>query len=203
MLTFFHAPNSRSTSILSLIKEMGIEDRITTQEVTIRRQDGSGARDPVNPHPDGKVPCLQDDNGDVIYERAAVMLYLTDRFPDSGLGPQVGEPKRGAYLSWLVHYQGVIEPLVMLRWAGVENATLTYMFGPFEDSVAHIDAALTNGPWLLGDAFSAADLLISGLFVFARIEPEQPRVRDWIKRCAERPAEKAAWAEDGAKTMSD
>lgn len=201
MLTFFHSPNSRSTSIISLIKEMGIEDRITTREVTIRRPDGSGARDPANPHPDGKVPCLQDDSGAVIYERAAVMLYLTDRFPESGLGPQVGDPKRGAYLSWLIHYQGVIEPQVMLQWAEVEHETLTYMFGPFEDTIAHLDTALADGPWLLGDKFSAADLLISGMFVFAKIKPEQERVRDWIKRCAERPAEKAAWAEDGAKAM--
>ena len=202
MLTLFHAPNSRSTSILALIKEMRIEDRIAIHEVTIRRPDGSGARDPSNPHPDGKVPCLQDDNGDVIYERAAVMLYLTDRFPAAGLGPRIGDAKRGAYLSWLTHYQGVIEPLVMLRWAGIEDATLTYMFGSFEDAVSHIDAALAQGPWLLGDAFSAADLLIAGLFTFARIEPEQSPVRDWIRRCADRPAEKAAWSEDNARAAS-
>ncbi len=203
MLTFFHSPNSRSTSILSLIKEMGIENRISTQKVTIRRPDGSGGRDPANPHPNGKVPCLRDDNGDVIYERAAVMLYLTDRFPESCLGPKVGDAKRGAYLSWMFHYQGVIEPLVMLRSAGIENATLSYQFGSLDDSIAHIDATLADGLWLLGDSFSAVDLLISGMFAFARIEPQQKRVRDWIKRCAERPAEKAAWAEDSAKAVGD
>lgn len=182
---------------------MNVEDQIALQEVTIRRLDGSGARDPSNPHPDGKVPCLRDDSGDVIYERAAVMLYLTDHFPESGLGPQVGDAKRGAYLSWLVHYQGLIEPLVMLRWADIKDATLTYMFGSLDDSIAHIDDALAAGPWLLGDAFSAVDLLISGMFVFAKIEPEQPRVRDWIERCADRPAERSAWAEDNAKSMND
>ncbi|AXC49199.1 glutathione S-transferase family protein [Paracoccus suum] len=201
MLTFFHAPNSRSTSILALIKEMGIEDKIDIREVTIRRQDGSGGPDPANPHPDGKVPCLQDGD-DLVYERAAVMLYLTDRFPEAGMGPLPGEPKRGTYLSWLFHYQGVIEPLMMLKWAGIDNEVLRYQMRSFEDAVAHIDAALADGPWLLGERMSAADLLISGLFLFAKIEPEQPRVRDWIKRCTDRPAEKAAWAEDNAKAMN-
>lgn len=202
MLTFYHAPNSRSTSILALIKEMGIEDRIDIRQVTISRGDGTGAPDPANPHPDGKVPCLKDGH-DLVYERAGVMLYLTDRFPEAGLGPQVGDPDRGAYLSWLFHYQGVIEPVVMLNWAGIENEMLGYQYRSLETAIEHIDAALAKGPWLLGERYSAADLLIAGLFVFAKIKPKQERVRDWVRRCAERPAEKAAWAEDGAKAKGE
>ena len=61
MLTLIHSPQSRSTTILSLIEEMGIQDRIETREVTIPRMDGSGRRDPANPHPEGKVPALVHD----------------------------------------------------------------------------------------------------------------------------------------------
>ena len=68
MLTFFHAPNSRSSAIATLIDEMGISDWIETRLVSIPRQDGSGGRDPMNPHPEGKVPVLVHD-GQVITER--------------------------------------------------------------------------------------------------------------------------------------
>lgn len=211
MLTLFHAPNSRSTSILALIKQMGIEDKVAIRDVTIRRHEGQGAPDPANPHPDGKVPCLQDGD-DLVFERGAVMLYLTDRFPEADMGPRPGDPLRGRYLSWLFHYQGVIEPLVILRWSGIDDPMIAYQFRPLEDSIRHIDEALSirhidealsHGPWLLGEKLSAADMLIAGLFVFARIEPDQPRVRDWIARTKALPGEQAAWAQDQAKAMGD
>ena len=117
MLTLYHAPQSRSTSVVELIEEMGIADQITVTEVTIPRQGGKGGRDPSNPHPEGKVPYLTDGE-DFVRERAAVILYLTDRF-DSPLGRAVGHPQRGQYLSWLVWYQGVLEPVALIHWAGV------------------------------------------------------------------------------------
>lgn len=200
MLTLFHAPWSRSTSIIELIHEMGIEDRIDIREVSIRRGDGSGQTDPANPHPFGKVPCLQD-GSDLVYERGAVMLYLTDRFPEAGLGRPVGDPLRGRFVSWLFHYQGVIEPLMLVGPdAAKGNEQLAYTLRDLNQVLEHIDAALQPGPWLLGERYSAADLLIGGMFNFARqagfFSPEHERVADWMKRCADRPAVVRAAAED-------
>ena len=93
MLTLFHSPQSRSSAIVALIEEMGIQDWVEIREVTIPRMDGSGGRDPANPHPDGKVPALVHD-GQVITERAAIILHLTSLFPDSGMAPKVGTPSR-------------------------------------------------------------------------------------------------------------
>ena len=120
MLTFYHSPNSRSTSIKQLILELGVADKVKTVEVTIPRQDGSGARDPKNPHPEGKVPYLTDGE-DYVRERAAIILYLTDRFPEAGLGRPVGDAQRGRYLSWLIWYQGVLEPVTILNWAKLDH----------------------------------------------------------------------------------
>ena len=118
MLTLFHAPNSRSGSITWLLEELGVP--YETKLVNIRRSDGSGARDAANPHPHGKVPCLQHD-GQRIFEIAAIMLYLTDLFPDARLGPRVGDPKRGEYLSWLAYRPGVLEPAMMMRRLNVKH----------------------------------------------------------------------------------
>ena len=70
MLTLFHSPQSRSGAILCLLEEMGIRDRIDVRVVSIPRVDGSGGRDPANPHPEGKVPALVHDRR-VITERGA------------------------------------------------------------------------------------------------------------------------------------
>jgi glutathione S-transferase len=90
VLTLFHKPMTRSGSILWLLEEIGAP--YETKIVTIRSADGSGAVDPANPHPHGKVPTLVHD-GQVIFESAAIALYLSDLFPEAKLGPRVGEPK--------------------------------------------------------------------------------------------------------------
>ncbi len=63
--------------------------------------------DPSNPHPHGKAPAISDD-GTVVFESPAIALYLTNKFPQSRLGPLVGEPGRGACLSGLCYYTGVL-----------------------------------------------------------------------------------------------
>ena len=72
MLKLIHAPMSRSSRILWLIEEMGIGDKVQIEPVGIRRFDGSGQRDPANPHPEGKVPAL-------IHDRTLITESGADR----------------------------------------------------------------------------------------------------------------------------
>jgi glutathione S-transferase len=188
MLTLFHSPQSRSTAILSLIEEMGIQDWIEVRDVTIPRMDGSGGRDPANPHPEGKVPALVHD-GRVITERAAIMLHLTSLFPDSGLAPRVGSPDWGVFAMWMAWYQGVLEPTFLLEGAGVTHPWLTAAIRDHKTAAARLRAALENGPWILGECFSAADILLHGPYAwFPDGTPDDPLIRDWVDRCKARPA---------------
>src|SRR5579859_5670765 len=116
MITLHHAPKSRSSRFLFLLEELGAPYEI--KRVSIRRGDGSGAPDPENPHPHGKVPVI-DDDGVIVYESSAIALYLTDTFPRAGLGPVVGDPLRGPYLSWLAYYTGVLEPAFVSKFLQV------------------------------------------------------------------------------------
>lgn len=182
MLTLFHAPESRSTRILTLIDEMGISDWVTLHPVDIRRQDGSGGRDPANPHPEGKVPAL-DHDGTLVTETGAIMLLLTDMFPAAGLGPAADDPKRGAYLTWLFWYGSVMEPVMIQHAAGLSHPWLTATYRGMAEMEARISAALAKGPWLLGDSFSAADILIQSPYHwFADMIPDDPAIRDWLAR---------------------
>ena len=186
MLTLYHAPNSRSTSVLQLLHELGVTDQVKTEIVTIPRPDGSGATDPKNPHPEGKVPYLTDGN-DFVRERAAIVLYLTDRFPDAGLGRSVDDPQRGAYLSWLVWYQGVLEPVTIINWAGIEHPAITASLRDYDTAIQRLDEVLSKQPYLLGKEYSAADLLCAGPFAtFADQMKVTPAITDWVARCQDR-----------------
>src|SRR5882724_11342249 len=116
MLVLHHAPQSRSSRIVWLLEELGADYRLKITDIP--RPDGKGAPDVANPHPDKKVPALVDD-GVIITESSAVVLYLSDKFPAAGIGPVVGDPARGPYLSWLAYYAGVIEPVINLEFAGL------------------------------------------------------------------------------------
>jgi glutathione S-transferase len=188
MLTLFHSPKSRSSAIVTLIEEMGIQDWVEVSEVTIPRMDGSGGRDPANPHPEGKVPALVHD-GKVITERAAIILHLTSLFPDSGMAPKVGTPDWGVFAAWMAWYQGVLEPTFIMEATGLSHPWMTAAIRDHQTAVARMRAALERGPWLLGDTFSAADLLLHGPYVwFPEATPDDPLIRDWIARCQARPA---------------
>ncbi|WP_199259523.1 glutathione S-transferase family protein [Paracoccus binzhouensis] len=197
MLTLYHAPKSRSSSVIALLHELGILDRIHIREVTIPRQDGSGGHDPANPHPEGKVPYLV--NGeDWVRERGAIMLYLTDLFPEAGLGPLPGDPKRGQYLSWLSWYQGVLEPVAILNFFKIEHPALMATFRDYDTAIQRLDEVLARQPWLLGDKFSAADLLIASPFLFfGEGMPRPLAIDDWAQRIQSRPSMAAARDFDG------
>lgn len=187
MLTFYHSPNSRSTSVMQLLEEMGVTDQVKTVEVTIPRQDGAGQPDPANPHPEKKVPYLTDGD-DFVRERAAIVLYLTDRF-DSPLGRRVGHQQRGQYLSWLVWYQGVFEPVTILNWAQLDHPAVKASLRDYDTAIQRLDEVLSRQPYLLGDEFSAADLLCAGPFAwFGDQLAATPAIKDWVARCMDRPA---------------
>ena len=141
MLTLFHAPMSRSSRVRTLIDEMGIQDWVDIVHVDIPRQDGTGARDAANPHPEGKSPCLLHD-GRLITESGAVMVYLTTLFPDAGLAPKVGDTMWGDYLTWMMWYGSVMEPVLIFEAMGIAHPVLPVTFRGHAEVAARIRAAL-------------------------------------------------------------
>lgn len=198
MPTLYHAPNSRSTSILQLIEEMGLTDQVDIVTVTIPRQDGSGGRDPRNPHPEGKVPYLVNEN-DHIRERGAIIAYLTDMFPQSGLGRSIGDPQRGEYLSWLFYYQGVIEPVAILHFAQLSHPAIEASLRDYDTMLTRLNEVLGKQPYLLGENFSAVDLLCCGPFAwFGDQMPSTPAIDAWVERCQDREAARRVQARDNS-----
>jgi len=187
MLTFYHAPRFRSGRVHWLLHELGVPFEMRRMDVP--RQDGSGARDPRNRHPEGKVPSL-DHDGQLVTESAAIMLYLTDLFPDRGLGIAPGAAGRGGYLTWLFWYGAVMEPVYISEVLGIaDHPVVRATFRSRAEVAARVIAALEARPWLTGDRFTAADILVCSPYLyFPDATPDHPAVRDWLKRCTTRPA---------------
>ena len=196
MITLFHAPRSRSSRFIFLLEELGALYEIKL--MSIRRGDGSGALDPANPHPHGKVPAIKD--GEIlVFESAAVALYLTDKFPANGIGPVVGDPQRGAYLTWLAYYAGVMEPAWVSAFKQWDTPRGTAGWVKTGEVMEFVNRTLSQGPYLLGETFSAADILVGttfALFMGSPLLPKTPLLEAYVKRIVERPAYKRAQARD-------
>jgi glutathione S-transferase len=159
-------------------------------------------------NPNGRIPVLVD-GALVLFEAAAMTMHLADRHPDSGLAPAIGTPARGAFYKWMVHLTNT--PQAEFRawfypWeyvadrpyaASVKTAAAARLNRMFDV----IAAQLGEGPWLLGEAFSAADLFLLMLVRWGRGLPRPPRdiptLATHAARVLARPAVQAAFAAEG------
>jgi glutathione S-transferase len=188
MITLYHSPMTRSGSTLWLLEELEVPYQVKI--VDFRRPDGSGARDPANPHPHGKVPAVTDDD-EMIFENSAITLYLTDKYPNKKMGPLPGEPKRGEYLSWLAYRPGVMEPAILCRRFDVKHVYGAMGWAPAEEVETVLNQHLKSRNYFLGDKFSAVDVLIGGSINFlmtAKMIKETPVLTAYAARITDRPA---------------
>ena len=196
MITLFHRPKTRSSRFIFLLEELGAPYEIKIVNTLTR--DGTGAVDPANPHPHGKVPAISD-NGEIVFESPAIALYLTDKFPKNGLGPLAGRPGRGTYLSLLAYYTGVLEPAFISKFMNVEVPVGTAGWVAVEKAIPFIVQTLARGPYILGEKFSAADVLYGTTFAMFGASPMLPKssvIEAYVKRCLERPAYARAQEKD-------
>ncbi|KQY85889.1 glutathione S-transferase family protein [Brevundimonas sp. Root1423] len=195
MLTLFHAPQSRSGRIVWLLEEIGADYDIRYVDI-FRAMTLTGGRDPANLHPDGKVPALLHD-GALVTESAAIALYLTDLHPEADLGAPVGSPDRAAYVTWLAWTAGEMEPAF---WSKISGAAETdpNAKARYDAAIARLMTALATGPYLMGDRFTAVDVMIASALAWGReYVPESELVDAYLERVLNRPANARAMAKDG------
>jgi glutathione S-transferase len=199
MITLYHSPNTRSASIVWLLEELEVP--YETRQVTFRRADGTGAKDPANPHPHGKVPALQDD-GETVFESSAIGLFLTDKYRNVRLGPAAGEPKRGEFLSWLFYRPGILEPAFIERRLEIKHIQGMMGWAAPDEVEAVINEHLSKNKYFLGDEFSTVDVLLGGgihYMVLFGMAAKTPVLEEYAARITARPAFKRAAERDAGK----
>jgi glutathione S-transferase len=203
-LTLYHAAPSRSSIVHWMLEEVGESYKIHLLSLK-KGEHRAPAYLAVNPM--GKVPALR--HGDaIITEASAICCYLADAFPQARLNIPVGDPRRGPYLTWLFFGPSCIEPAVLERGFPRKEvpSRATLGFGDFEtvmDVLAKATAAAN--PYLMGEQFTAADVIIGSQLRFSmmfKMIPERPEFVAYVGRLNERPALQRATAKD-AKLQSE
>jgi glutathione S-transferase len=196
-LTLYHAAPSRSSIAHWMLEEVGQPYELHVLSL----KDGDNRKPAyLSVNPMGKVPALK--HGDaVVTEAAAICCYLADAFPQAGLAVPIGDPRRGAYLKWLFFGPSCVEPAVadkaFTRAEPPPRSALGY--GDYDTVMDVLADALRTGPYLLGEQFTAADVVIgSGLRwgMALKLIPERPEFTAYTTRLGARAALKRAQAKD-------
>jgi glutathione S-transferase len=199
MLTLYHAIPSRSSIVRWMLEEVGQPYEVRLLD--LQAGDNRSA-DYLAVNPMGKVPAL-DHDGVVITEAAAICAYLADAFPNAGLAVPIGDKRRGTYLKWLFFGPSCVEPAVtdraFPRKDEARRSTLGH--GDFDTVMDVLAKGVSASPYLLGEQFTAADVVIgSGLRwgMMFKLIPARPEFTAYVDRLNARPAVKRAQDKDAA-----
>ncbi len=174
-MKLYHQPRTRSARVRWILAELGVPCDV--QKVDIFAGEGRKPDYVKAVHPHGFVPALEDD-GVVLIESSAICMYLADRYGDGRLAPKVGSAERGKYYEWMVYVPATADPCL-------ETIMFHTVFLPEEKRIpALVDrakktwaskieprfkAALEKSPFVLGETFSAADVLVGGALGWAKM----------------------------------
>src|SRR5215831_5086031 len=157
-IVFYTNPMSRGRIVHWMLEEVGEPYRIQLLDFE-KREHKKPEYLAINPM--GKVPAIVH-RGTVITEAAAICCYLADAFPQAKLAPSATDPKRGTYYRWFFFSAACVEAAIiymMFSRPQVERpGALGY--GNYDDAVNTLEKAITPGPYVLGEQFSAADVYV-------------------------------------------
>jgi glutathione S-transferase len=161
-LTLYHHPFTRAAGVVWMLEELGVPYQLKYVDLNQKEQSGSQFRET---NPMGKLPTLVD-NGVVVTEASAIGMYLADRFSYGNLAPKIDDPARASYLRWIAFAPAVIEPGCYARMSKWEYSPSQAGWGTYENMLTSIEEAIGEGPWLLGDKFSMADMIFGNTVRF-------------------------------------
>ena len=199
-LIHYHAPQTRSSSILWLLEELGAK-----RETHVLNLKKAEHKEPwyLKINPMGKVPAITH-GGVPVTEAPAIAMYRADALPAAKLAPDVVDTARGTYLRWLVFNAACVEPAMIDRAMKREGGNASMLpYGDADTTIDALAAALAKGPYILGDAFSAADVVIGSTvrwMLMFKLLPGRPEFTTYAERLSQRPALKRAMAMDEAFT---
>ena len=200
MITLYHSPRSRSVRPRWLLEEIGTEYTVVPVDLA-----GTKSEAHLRVHPHGQVPALVD--GDLaLIESAAICLHLADKFSAAKLAPAVGTPERARYYQWMVYSIGTLEPPILqvfmntVQLPEAERSAEKAAAGRTQFATVGkvLSDALAGRSYLLGEQFSAADVMIGSTLAWASfmgLLDGFPALASYVERLVQRPAYQRAQAD--------
>lgn len=202
MLKLYSAPRTRSFRVAWLLEELEVDYELVQGEF---KRTGSSFY--IQQTPTGKFPTL-DDDGFIMIESCAIAEYLMEKYGDHGLRPTKGTTQYGEYLQWMYFADatafaplGIVVWLTLYRDDAEENQELINDARERAGSgFQYLEQALENKTWLLGDHFTAADIMMSFTLMSAealKILPAFPGLTAYLERLRAREKFDVAIAKTG------
>lgn len=202
-ITLFWCPQTRAARAVWMLEELGVP--YERKLVDIRNDVSKADPEFRAASPMGKVPALR--HGDVLVaDSSAICAYLAEAFPEAGLAPPLGDPSRGAWHFWMMFSGAYIEPGMAEGFGSVKPNRAAHGWGDWPSVLDRLEAGVSKGPWLLGDTFSAADVMVGSSANFVRMfgllkDGDRPAIHAYIDRCCARPAYAKAMALDAEAAL--
>lgn len=207
MYQLHYFPSNANAAPHMVLEEIGQKYELVLVD---RAKNAQKSEEYLKINPNGRIPALVDDNL-VLFESAAIVLYLVDQHPQAGLAPKVGTPERAKFYQWLTFLTNSLQEELMVwqypdRLSGADaSATEIVKRGAEKRAEGYLDVIeqhlKTNGPLFLGETLSAADFYLVMLARWARPMTNPPRSRPGIARLLDMvtalPAVRRAYASEG------
>lgn len=187
-MELFWCPQTRSSRAVWILEEAGCS--YTKTMIDIRSDEAKSHAGFRAASPMGKVPALADGDARVA-DSSAICLYVADRYASGTLAPTVDSPERADFLFWMFFAGTVMEPCMAEAFGTSQANRSSHGWGDFASMIETLEARLQSRTWILGEHFSAADVMVGSTAGFMKlfgILPESPVIEGYILRCSERPA---------------
>ncbi|MEL7543533.1 MAG: glutathione S-transferase family protein, partial [Pseudomonadota bacterium] len=206
MYKLFYAHGSASMGIRVLLEEIGASYELIPTTIA---QDAPRPAAQLAINPNGWVPVLVWADG-AMYEAAAITIFLCDRHPEAALVPAFDDTARGRFLQTLVYFSSAVQTAFQLtyypdRFAETpadEPSAVTRGNRRLHETLSVIDDQISNGPWLLGQTFSAADIYLFMLTTWLKPKAKGhptldrfPNIQRLANNMAQRPSVQQVYGE--------
>jgi len=202
-MKLYYKPGACSLASHIILNELGIEHDIEKVDTKAGRTETGDDYRAISPN--GYVPALKTDDGEIITENPAVLQYIADQHPDAGLAPAYGSLERTR-----------LQEVLNFITSELHKAFGPFFHGELDDAarqeaesnvgrrIDHIDRLLSDGhEYLVGNRFSVADayaFVVLNWTTFTGINlAKWPRVKAYVERIGSRPATQRAMQAEGLR----
>jgi len=194
VIKLWFAPRTRAVRVAWLLEELGLPYELERVEFERTASAFFTQKTPL-----GKLPVIEDD-GIVLGESGAIVEYLLEQYGAGRLAPAIGSPTRAQYLQWLHFAESTaFPPLGIVIWltlyrddAADHPALVADARGRASSGLVFLEQHFGPGPWLLGEEFSAADIMMGFTLLAAQVvgvlDARFAVANAYLGRLLERPA---------------